>query len=149
MTESMAICEYFEEKYTHLPRLLPTDPDKRFLVRRLCEHQNAGTQPLANLGVLNQIEAMFGAEHRNSWGQHWDNKRLGMFEQLIAQTRGQFCVGDEITLADLFLIPAVYRAGRFEIDYKKWPIIAEIHDRVQEMDFAKKAHCDAQIDAVL
>jgi hypothetical protein len=41
------------------------------------------------------------------------------------------------------LIPAVYRAGRFEIDYKKWPIITEIHDRVQEMDFAKKAHCDA------
>ena len=38
MTESMAICEYFEEKYTHLPRLLPADPHKRFLVRRLCEH---------------------------------------------------------------------------------------------------------------
>ena len=30
MTESMAICEYFEEMYPDLPRLLPTDPYKKW-----------------------------------------------------------------------------------------------------------------------
>ena len=42
LTESMAICEYFEEKYSQLPKLLPTDPFKRWQVRRLCEQLNAG-----------------------------------------------------------------------------------------------------------
>ena len=43
MTESMAICEYFEERFPHLPRMLPEDHYKRFEVRRLCEAMNAGT----------------------------------------------------------------------------------------------------------
>ena len=66
---------------------------------------NAGTQPLANLGTLQEIEARFGKEARNPWGNHWDSKNMGTFELLVQQSRGKFCVGDEVTLADIFMIP--------------------------------------------
>ncbi len=92
---------------------------------------------------------MFGKEHRTPWGQWADTRGLAPFEVMLTETKGKFCVGDEITLADLFLIPAVYRAGRFELDYKQWPQIAEINDTIALMDFAVKAHCNSQSDAVL
>ena len=150
MSESMAICEYFEEVYAHLPnKALPADPVKRFQVRRLCEQINAGTQPLANLGILNEIESRFGKEHRNPWGKHIDEKGMKVFETLLAQSAGKFCVGDEITLADMFLLPQLYRCSRFEIDQTAWPLVNEISIRLGELDFVKKSHCDAQPDAVL
>lgn len=30
---------------------------------------------------------------------------LRVFEELVKETAGKYCVGDEITLADVFLIP--------------------------------------------
>ena len=60
LTESMAICEYLEEVYPSKRRLLPKDPLKKFQVRRLCEMINAGTQPLQNKTVLNEVATRFG-----------------------------------------------------------------------------------------
>ena len=60
LSESMAICEYLEEVYPSKRKLLPKDPLKRFQVRRLCELINAGTQPLQNLSVLNEVSSRFG-----------------------------------------------------------------------------------------
>lgn len=69
LTESMAICEWLEEAYPSKRKLLPKDPLKRFQVRRLCEMINAGTQPVQNLSILNEVQTRFGAEHRQPWAQ--------------------------------------------------------------------------------
>jgi glutathione S-transferase len=48
LTESMAIAEYLEEVYLgeeHMS-LLPKDPVQKAKVRAVCEHVNAGMQPL-------------------------------------------------------------------------------------------------------
>ena len=58
----MAICEFLEEAYPDLPKLMPDDPMQKFEVRRLCEIINSGTQPIQNLSVLTEIGARFGAE---------------------------------------------------------------------------------------
>jgi maleylpyruvate isomerase len=60
LTESMAICEYFEEVYPDRRSLMPKDAIGKFHVRRLCETINAGTQPIQNSGILNEIGARFG-----------------------------------------------------------------------------------------
>jgi len=55
--------------------------------------------------VVVEIEKRFGKEARNPWGA-WANIRgLSAFETLVTNTKGKYCIGDEITLADLFLIP--------------------------------------------
>ena len=61
----MAICEFLEEAYPELPKLMPDAGDipmQKFEVRRLCEIINSGTQPIQNLSVLTEIGARFGAE---------------------------------------------------------------------------------------
>ena len=150
MHESLPIIEYFEEVYPHLPnKLLPADPFKRWQVRCICEKINCIAQPLGNIGVLQEVEARFGKEARMPWGKHFDAKSMHGIEAMVVQTRGKFCVGDEITLADVFLLPQLYRVARFELDVKEWPATNEIAERLADYDFVKKAHCDAQIDAVL
>jgi glutathione S-transferase len=34
----------------------------------------------------------------------------------VKESRGKYSVGDEVTLADAFLIPQLYNAERFEVD---------------------------------
>jgi maleylpyruvate isomerase len=58
----------------------------------------------------------------------------------------KFIKGDEITLADIFLIPQVYNAKRFGVDMKIYPNIC----RVYENSLTEKVFFDAspeQIDA--
>ena len=53
------------------------------------------------------------------WAKETILKGLTTFEKLAKQTAGKYCVGDEITLADAFLIPQLYNAVRFGIDIKE------------------------------
>ena len=103
MTESMPIAEYLEETRPDSKKLLPADPIKRFHVRRLCEVINAGTQPIQNLGILKRVEAAGG--DKLAWAKETNLKGLTVFETLLKESAGKYCVGDEVTLADAFLIP--------------------------------------------
>lgn len=116
LTESMAICEYLEEIYPAKRKLFPKDPLKRFTVRRLCEMINAGTQPIQNLAVLNEVSSRFGAEHRQPWAQWAIIRGLTAFEAQVEQTRGKYCLGNIITLADVFLPPMIHNAERQQVD---------------------------------
>lgn len=39
---------------------------------------------------------------RDQW-VHWNGKGVENLDKLISKTRGQFCIGDELTLADILL----------------------------------------------
>lgn len=43
------------------------------------------------------------------------------FEQIVKETKGKYCVGNEVTFADVLLIPQLYGADRFEVDLKEFP----------------------------
>ena len=60
ITESLPIMEYLEENIKTGKSLLPSDPLKRFEVRRLCETINSGTQPIQNLSVINMVAEQGG-----------------------------------------------------------------------------------------
>ena len=69
LNESLPICEFLEEAYPETRKLIPADIVLRFKVRRLCEMINAGIQPIQNLGVINEIGARFGQEHKGPWAK--------------------------------------------------------------------------------
>jgi len=75
-------------------------------------------------------------------------KGLNAFEQLLIGSKGKYCVGDEVTLADFFLIPQIYTAVRFEVDITQWPNICEVHDNLKQLEVFEIAHANNQIDAV-
>ena len=107
LPESMAIVEYLEETRKDSRSLLPTDPLKRAKVREVCEHINSGMQPLINLRVLGEVDKLHG--DKIAWAKHWITVGLESLEKILAHSAGKYCVGDEVTLADAFLVPQTHK----------------------------------------
>ena len=61
------------------------------------------------------------------WMQHFIRPGLEAFEALIApdfkQSDGAFCAGKVPSLADICLIPQLYNARRWKVDYTDLPAI--------------------------
>lgn len=130
ITQSLAICEYLDEVYP-APALLPADTLGRARVRALALSIACDIHPLNNLRVLRRLEQQFSADQasKDAWYRHWVDTGLRAFEQQIERTRGQYCYGDTVTLADLALIPQVYNARRFQCDLSAYPNIVAIEQQ--------------------
>ncbi|CAG8734835.1 16183_t:CDS:2 [Cetraspora pellucida] len=143
LTQSVAIIEYLEETRPEKP-LLPKDPHKRALVRSLVQAIAGDIQPLQNLRILLNIESLGG--DKKEWAKSCISNGFEGVEKQLAKTSGKFCVGDEVTLADICLLPQVYNANRYEIDMTKFPLIQRIANDLSELEAFKKAHPDNQAD---
>ncbi len=124
LTESMAIVSWLDDGFSNTPRLLSQDPWKRAKIWQLAEIVNAGIQPLQNLRVQKRVSD--DPAVRSEWSQHWIALGFTAYENLVAETQGRFSVGDELSLADLCLIPQLYNARRNEMDLQSFPRILEI-----------------------
>lgn len=148
LSESLPIMEYLEETRPDKTPLLPKDPYLKARVREICEHINSGMQPLANLRVLNKVEDDLKSD-KVQWAKYWNELGLDSLEKILQKTAGKFCVGDEITWADVLLVPQAWAAFiRFGIDQAKYPIITRIYGSLQGLDEFKKAAPENQPDAV-
>lgn len=141
ITQSMAIVEYLDEKFPGV-NLFPDDLDTKTKVRQACEMINSGTQPIQNLSVLQYMDE----EKRPEWGKYWIQKGLEALELFLEKTAGKYCIGDEITAADAFLVPQVYNANRFKVDMTKLPIISRIEESLRTHKAFIAAHPSQQPD---
>lgn len=70
-------------------------------------------------------------------------------ENYLQKTAGTCCVGNEVTLADVCLVPQVYNARRFGVDLdQRFPTICRIDAYLSELEPFKQAHPSRQPDAV-
>merc|ERR1712142_998778 len=138
----MAIIEFLEEKYPGKHNLFPKDLLLRAKVREICEIINSGTQPIQNLCVLKHHSS--DNDERAKWAHHFIAKGLAAFEKVLEDSHGKFCVGDDVTAADCFLVPQVYNAVRFKVDMSGFPVMNQVLDNLAQLDAFKKAHADAQ-----
>ncbi len=147
LSQSMAIIEYLDEVFPH-PGLLPREPQKRARIRQFCENINSFMHPLTNLKVLQYLESKHGytAQDKEEWVSVWAKKGFEANENFLRKTYGSFCFGNEVTAADLFLIPQVFSAQRFKIDMSAYPIITKINENCLALDSFKKAHPLRQVD---
>jgi maleylacetoacetate isomerase len=123
--ESVAIVELLDEMYPD-PPLYPRDPPSRARVRALVELVNSGIQPLQNLNVTQRLPG--DAASKNAWVHHFITKGLAALERAIAAheasgVTGRFTYGDALTAADLFLVPQLVAARRFDVDLGPYPRI--------------------------
>ena len=65
----------------------------------------------------------------------------------MAKSAGKYSVGDEVSIADICLIPQLYNAGRFSVDMDQFPRIKAVAANLEELDAFKAAHPDEQPDA--
>eukprot|EP00850_Spirogloea_muscicola_P015553 SM000120S25702 [mRNA] locus=s120:205368:208119:+ [translate_table: standard] len=146
LSESTAICELLEEKFPD-PPLLPSDVYKRAQVRKVVQIINAGIQPLQGSGVVAYVKEKYGQEDVIPWSQTWITKGFEALEQILQTSAGKYCFGDQVTMADVFLVPQVFNARRFEVDLAKYPLLERISSALLELPEFQAASPKEQPDA--
>jgi len=144
LQQSLPIIEYLDEVYPN-PPLLPKEPLNKAQVRALALMIAADISPLQNLRTLQLVSSE--QNKRDEWAKTVIDEGLARFEKAVAPVAGRYCFGDNVTLADLCLVPQVYNAVRFKVDVDKFPVIKRIFGNLEVLDAFKNAHPDVQPDA--
>ena len=71
---------------------------------------------------------------------------LKAFEQAVSFTAGTYSFGNNITFADLCLIPQLFNARRYGVDLAQFPTITRIESALSSHPAFVAAHPDAQPD---
>jgi maleylacetoacetate isomerase len=149
LVQSIAICEYIEEKHPE-PPLLPADLGARAYVRAVMSAVACEIHPLNNLRVLKYVTATLGhgEEEKLAWYRHWIAEGFAGIEGLIVRAgrSGVFACGDRPTLADAFIVPQVYNARRFDCPMAAYPNIARIAEACSALPQFQAARPEAQGD---
>lgn len=147
ISESMAICEYLEEAFPQTP-MLPKDLYLRGKVRQFCEIINSFMHPMGNLKTLRQLESQhnYNQSEKEAWVQYWIHQGLEALEEVIKDHGGDYCFGNDITLADAFLIPQLFTAHRFGVNISEYTLINKINDKCLKLEAFNKSHPFRQID---
>ncbi|GAA4352479.1 maleylacetoacetate isomerase [Kangiella taiwanensis] len=152
LSQSMAICEYLDDVYDG-PSLLPSEPFLKAKVRSVCQIIACDIHPLDNLRVLQYLKGELNVsdEQKDTWYAHWIIKGFTAIERMLKdyQSQGPFCFGEELTLADVFLVSQIYNARRFNVDLSDFPRLVEIEQHCLTLDAFKDAKPEAQPDAVI
>ena len=145
LTQSLPILLYLEDLQPD-PPLLPKEPFRRAEILSACEMINSAIQPLQNLSVLNHVENGLNG-NKARWARFWMEPGLAALESFLEPRAGEFCFGDSLTMADLFLIPQIYNARRFRADLSQAPRLCRIEARCLQLPAFQKALPENQPDA--
>jgi maleylacetoacetate isomerase len=148
--QSLAICEYLEEMHPD-PRLLPGNAIDRASVRSMALAVACDIHPLNNLSVTGYLRSQLGADDAavNRWVGHWIQRGFGALEERVSRESGdgRYCHGSSVTLADVFLVPQMYNARRFNVDVSSYPKLVAICAHLEGLPAFAAARPEAQPDA--
>ncbi len=143
LTQSLAICEYLDEVYPE-PKLLPGDAVMRARIRACAMVIACDTHPVQNLRVLNRLRGLSLEEPQvQQWGRDTIQQGLGALDQLLAGFEGPYACGPQPTMADLFQVPQMSNARRYELEIR-WPRLLEIEAACQALPAFAEAVPDKQ-----
>ena len=137
-SESIALIEWLDETYPE-PQLLPKKPFERLYVRELAFVIAAGTQPLQNLHAQKYFSK--DKDKRLSYAQYWIKRGLSIFEEKLQAKKlyGKFSFEDNLSLADLCLVPQCYNAERFAVDLNQFKTIKSIYINSLDLSSCKES----------
>ena len=149
LNQSMAILDYLEAKYPQTP-LLPKALEDKVQAKAIAYDIACDIHPVNNLRILQYLTGPLGHsdEEKVAWYKHWVDVGFASLDKKLQKTVGQYCYGNEVSWADICLIPQVYNAERFNVDMTKYPTIKKIADNCRKLDAFIKAAPENQPDAV-
>lgn len=150
IAQSTAILEYIEEAHSNNP-LLPENPSERALIRQLVNVIACDIQPLNNIAVLGHLKKQFSAEQSavQKWYEHWVYEGFTVLEAMLGNSeyyKGGFCHGLIPTLADVYLIPQMWNARRFNVALDDFPRLLRIEQYCNALDAFYNAAPEQQED---
>ncbi len=139
--QSLAIIEWLDARFPE-PRLIPADPDARAAAMARALVIAADTHPLNNLRVMRQLKQMgVDEDGRNAWTRHWISEGFAALEAMAGD--GPFLGGDAPGIADLFLVPQMFNARRFDTPLGDFPRLVAIDAAATALPAFAAAHPDA------
>ena len=142
LTQSLAIISWLDAHFPE-PPLVPADAEDRAHVLALALAVAADIHPLNNLRVLKRLAKLGVAqEERDEWYRHWVREGFAALEALAAPRAGRFLFGDNVTLADVCLVPQMYNARRFELPLEPYPTLVRADAEANRLDAFAAAHPD-------
>ncbi|WP_306253007.1 maleylacetoacetate isomerase [Parvularcula sp. IMCC14364] len=150
LSQSPAIIEYLEERYTDRP-LLPADPAARAQVRAMAAVIGCDIHPLNNLRILKYLRGDLRLDQNQTdiWAQRWISDGFSALEAMLAadSSRGDFCHANQPGLVECYLLPQIYSARRFNQDMSAFPALCDIEKACMELAAFEKAFPENQPDA--
>lgn len=150
LNQSLAIIEYLDLMYADSgAKLIPGTIVQQMQIKALAYDIACDIHPLNNLRVLKYLAGQLsvGDDQKSQWYKHWINVGFSALEKKLQTTAGRFCFGNEVSIADLCLIPQVYNANRFEIDLSAYPLIQTVTINCNELPAFIQALPENQVDA--
>lgn len=124
VTQSFAIIDWLDRAHPE-PRLIPDEPVTRARSIATAMAIGCDIHPLNNLRVLKYLTGDLGLreEIRDRWIRHWIAEGFAALEVMAAAGEGQYLGGAVPDIADVFLVPQMYSARRFEVDLSPYPTL--------------------------
>ena len=160
LSQSGAIAAYLDETRGG-PPLMPRGDTlgaalTRARIRAIVDAIGCDIQPIGNLKVLRYVMAQEPPEStkesreavRDAWSVKWITEGLMGVEALVSLSAGLCCVGDEVTMADAWLIPQLYNAARVGIPVDRLcPTLTRVAAHLATLPAFEQAHPSKQPDA--
>ena len=148
LNQSLAIIDYLDNCYPDVA-LYPSDVKLRAKVQALSLDIACEIHPINNLRVLQYLTNQLSLDDKVklTWLHHWMTTGFTNLEAQLVKTSGLYCFGDQVTMADVCLIPQCYNAKRFDVDISHYPNICRIVNNCQLLTAFDKALPENQVDA--
>ncbi|HSG59990.1 MAG TPA: maleylacetoacetate isomerase [Pseudomonadales bacterium] len=146
LTQSTAILEWLEERFP-MPSLYPADPIARAQTRALCNIVACDIHPINNLRVLQYLQQTLKIDdvQKMDWYRHWVAEGFTAIEPLLSN--GPYAMGDNISMADVYILPQVFNALRFDQDMTPFPKIMACYNACHLLEAFVEAAPANQPDA--
>jgi len=144
LTQSLAILDYLDQ--TRNMGLLPKDPASRAQVQALAQSIAVDVHPVCNLGVVAYAASGSAdpSQVREDWMKRFIRPGLEAFESLLEAFEQQpFCVGQTPGLADICLMPQLYNARRWGVEFSDLPRVVAVEAACGGHPCFAAAHPDA------
>jgi maleylacetoacetate isomerase len=143
IAQSLAIIDYLDAVFPE-PKLVPEDPFDRAHVQAMALTIACDIHPLNNLRVLRYLVGPLGAsdEAKNAWIATWIGQGFAAVERMASERAGRFLFGDRPTLADIFLVPQIYNARRFDVPLDDYPLLLRADAEAARLEPFAAAHPD-------
>ena len=142
LTQSLAIVEYLNDSGKAC--FLPDDPAGRARVRTISYAIAMEIHPVCNLSVARHaVEASGGKISMDEWMKSFIPKGMEAVDKLLDDSLSErYCHGDQVTMADICLVPQVYNMRRWGVRVDNLERVAAIVPKLEQIEEFAAAHPD-------